>query len=107
DARRLDRRRKKRVSNDDWQSGSDPESRITKLKDGRTHLAYKAEHVIDLESEVIVAAQIYPGDAGDAGTLDASLRQAEVYGAQLSVPIVIEDVVGDKGYHAAATLAAC
>jgi len=65
DARRLDRRRKKkRVSNDDWQSRSDPESRITKLKDGRTHLAYKAEHVIDLESEVIVAAQIYPGDAG-------------------------------------------
>jgi transposase len=107
DARRLDRRRKKRVSNDDWQSGSDPESRITKMKDGRTHLAYKAEHVIDLESEVIVAAQIYPGDAGDAATLDASVRQAEAYGDQLSVPLVIEDVVGDKGYHAAATLAAC
>jgi hypothetical protein len=107
DARRLDRRRKKRVSNDDWQSRSDPESRITKMKDGRTHLAYKAEHVIDLESEVIVAAQIYPGDAGDAATLEASLQQAEAYGDQLSVPIVIEDVVGDKGYHAAATLAAC
>jgi transposase len=107
DARRLDRHRKKRVSNDDWQSGSDPESRITKMKDGRTHLAYKAEHVIDLESEVIVAAQIYPGDAGDAATLDASVRQAEAYGDQLSVPLVIEDVVGDKGYHAAATLAAC
>ena len=107
DARRLDRHRKKRVSNDDWQSGSDPESRITKMKDGRTHLAYKAEHVIDLESEVIVAAQIYPGDAGDAATLGASVRQAEAYGDQLSVPLVIEDVVGDKGYHAAATLAAC
>jgi hypothetical protein len=107
DARRLDRRRKKRVSNDDWQSPSDPESRITKLKDGRTHLAYKAEHVIDLASEVIVAAQIYPGDAGDAATLNASVQQAEAYGNQLSVPLVIEDVVGDKGYHAAATLAAC
>jgi transposase len=107
DARRLDRRRKKRVSNADWQSGSDPESRITKMKDGRTHLAYKAEHVIDLESEVIVAAQIYPGDAGDAATLNASVQQAEAYGDQLAVPLVIEDVVGDKGYHAAATLAAC
>jgi len=107
DARRLDRRRKKRVSNDDWQSRSDPESRITKMKDGRTHLAYKAEHVIDLESEVIVAAQIYPGDAGDAATITESLQQAEAYGDQLTVPLVIEDVVGDKGYHAAATLAAC
>ena len=107
DARRRDRRRKKRVSNAEWQSPSDPESRITKLKDGRTHLAYKAEHVIDLESEVIVAAQIYPGDAGDAATLEASVRQAEAYGNRLSVPLVIEDVVGDKGYHAAATLAAC
>jgi transposase len=105
DARRLDRRRTKRVANADWQSGSDPESRITKMKDGRTHLAYKAEHVIDLESEVIVAAQIYPGDAGDAATLEASVRQAEAYGDQLPVPLVIEDVVGDKGYHAAATLA--
>jgi len=105
DARRLDRRRKKRVSNADWQSGSDPASRITKMKDGRTHLAYKAEHVIDLESEVIVAAQIYPGDAGDAATLEASVRQAEAYGDQLPVPLVIEEVVGDKGYHAAATLA--
>ena len=105
DARRLDRRRKKRVANADWQSDSDPESRITKMKDGRTHLAYKAEHVIDLESEVIVAAQIYPGDAGDAATLEASVRQAEAYGDQLPVPLVIEEVVGDKGYHAAATLA--
>lgn len=104
DARRLDRRRKKRVSDADWQSGSDPESRITKMKDGRTHLAYKAEHVIDLESEVIVAAQIYPGDAGDAVTLNASVQQAEAYGDQLAVPLVIEDVVGDKGYHAAATM---
>ena len=107
DARRLDRRRKKRVSNDAWQSPSDPASRITKLKDGRTHLAYKAEHVIDLESEVILAPQIYPGDAGDAATLESSVRQAEAYVEQAAVPVVVEEVVGDKGYHAAATLAAC
>jgi transposase len=106
DARRLDRRRKKkRVSNTDWQSPSDPASRITKMKDGRTHLAYKAEHVIDLESEVIVAAQIYPGDAGDTATVEASVAKAEAYGDGLPIPLVIEEVVGDKGYHAAATLA--
>jgi transposase len=108
DARRLDRRRKKkRVSNADWQSGSDPASRITKMKDGRTHLAYKAEHVIDLDSEVILAPQIYPGDAGDTATVETSVQKAEAYGAALSMPVVIEEVVADKGYHAAATLAAC
>jgi transposase len=107
DARRRDRRRKKRVSNQEWQSPSDPASRITKLKDGRTHLAYKAEHVIDLESEVILAPQIYPGDAGDATTLEPSVRRAEAYLAQAAVPVVVEEVVGDKGYHAAAALAAC
>jgi len=107
DARRLDRRRKKRVSNEDWQSGSDPDSRITKMKDGRTHLAYKAEHVIDLESEVILAPQIYPGDAGDAATLEPSVRRAEAYLAQAEAPVVVEEVVGDKGYHAAEALAAC
>jgi transposase len=107
DARRLDRRRKKRVSNAEWQSSSDPASRITKLKDGRTHLAYKAEHVIDLESDVILAPQIYPGDAGDAATLEPSVRKAEGYLDQAAVPAVVEEVVADKGYHAAATLAAC
>lgn len=73
-ARRLDRRRKKRVSNAAWQFSSDPESRITELKDGGTHLAYKAEHVIDLDSEVILAPQTYPGDAGDAATLESSVQ---------------------------------
>ena len=108
DARRLDRRRKKkRVSNADWQSGSAPASRITKMKDGRTHLAYKAEHVIDLESELILAPQIYPGDAGDTTTVETSLQKAEAYGDALPIPVVIDEVVADKGYHAAATLAAC
>lgn len=108
DARRLDRRRKKkRVSNADWQSGSDPASRITKMKDGRTHLAYKAEHVIDLDSEIILAPQIYPGDAGDTTTVATSLQKAEAYGDTLPLPVVIEELVADKGYHAAATLAAC
>src|SRR5437899_3322606 len=78
DARRLDRRRRrKRVSNKDWESKSDPASRITKMKDGRTHLAYKAEHVIDLESEVIVSAKIYSGDQADGTTIFESLSQSQ------------------------------
>ena len=57
DLRRLDRARKgKKVPNEQWESRTDPESRIAKMKDGRTHLAYKAEHAVDLVSEAIVAA---------------------------------------------------
>jgi transposase len=56
--RRYDKQRKKTASNEDWVSKSDPEARITKMKDGRTHLAYKAEHVVDLDSEILLAAEI-------------------------------------------------
>ena len=63
--RRFDQGRKnKKVSNDEWVSPVDPEARITQMKDGRTHLAYKAEHVVDLESDLILAAEIRPADHG-------------------------------------------
>ena len=55
-------RKDKRVSNEEWMSKTDPDSRIAKMKDGRTHLAYKAEHVVDLETEVVLAASIYHAD---------------------------------------------
>jgi transposase len=62
----MDRKRKdKKVSNKEWKSPSDPDARITKMKDGTTHLAHKAEHAVDLESGVIVAAEIHPADSGD------------------------------------------
>ena len=68
--RRFDRRRKdKHVSNEEWMSPTDQDSRIAKMKDGRTHLAYKAEHVVDLETEVVLAASIRHADAGDTDTL--------------------------------------
>ena len=67
---RLDRKRKgKRLSNEDWTSPTDPEARIAKLKDGRTHLAYKPEHAVDLDTGAIVAAEIHPADQGDTTTL--------------------------------------
>ena len=64
--RRFDRKRKgKKVSNADWVSTTDPESRIAKMKDGRTHLAIKTEHVVDWESDLRLAATVHRGDRGD------------------------------------------
>ena len=108
DIRRYDKKRKnKRVSNDEWQSPSDPDSRITKMKDGRTHLAYKAEHVVDLESELVVAAEVYPGDRADTNTLADSLLQAQVNLNEAESDVQIEEAAADKGYHAAHTLELC
>ena len=77
--RRFDKTRKdKKVSNDEWISPTDPDSRIAKMKDGTTHLAYKAEHVVDLETELILAAEIYHADHADTQTLDDSVHQAQI-----------------------------
>lgn len=70
DARRLDRKRKKSVSHDDWGSKTDPDSRIAKMKDGRTHLAYKAEHAVDLDTDLVVSASIYRADHSDYDSLE-------------------------------------
>lgn len=103
--RRFDQQRKnKKVSNDEWVSQSDPESRITQLKDGRTHLAYKAEHVVDLQSDMILAAEIYPADHADTQTLVDSVLQAVENVTQADREIEIAEIVADKGYHAAATI---
>ena len=77
--RKFDKTRKdKKVSNDEWASPTDPDARITKMKDGTTHLAYKAEHVVDLETEVILAAEIYHADQHDTHTLEDSVHQAQI-----------------------------
>jgi transposase len=110
DVRRFDKGRKdKRVSNDDWRSSTDPESRITRLKDGRTHLAYKAEHVVDLETDLVLAAEIHPADRADVDTLVDSVMQAQVNVDAATervgcAAVEIEEVAADKGYHAARTL---
>jgi transposase len=100
---RLDRRRKgKRLSNQDWASPSDPEARIAKLKDGRTHLAYKPEHAVDLDTGAIVAAEIHPADQGDTTTLPATLETAEANLAAVDAvptPESPAELVADKGYH--------
>ena len=74
------------------------------MKDGRTHLAYKAEHVVDLKSDVILAAEIYPADHADTQTLVDSVMEAVENVKQAGVETEIEEVVADKGYHAAETI---
>jgi transposase len=107
DARRLDRKRKKRVSNREWKSKSDPDARITKMKDGRTRLAYKAEHVVDLKHDVVVGAEVYRADEPDGETLLASVLEADTKLARAGSEDAIEEVVADRGYHKSGTLAAC
>ena len=99
----LDRRRKgKRLSNQDWASPVDPEARIAKLKDGRTRLAYKPEHAVDLDTGAIVAAEVHLADRGDTATLSETLEAAEANLATVDAAPTAEDpaeLVADKGYH--------
>lgn len=123
DARRMDRRRKKKTSNKEWASPTDPDARVTRLKDGRTRLGHKAEHVVDLETGAILSADIHPADASDTATMRDSLesarenilsdradedrsgedddddRNAGTTGGEDLGPRSAIDVVADKGYY--------
>lgn len=77
DLAKLDRKRKdKKVSNEEWRSPHDPDARIARMKDGTTHLAYKPEHVVDLQTGAVVAAEIHPADQGDTATVMSTLAKA-------------------------------
>ena len=100
---RLDRNRTgKRLSNAGWASPSDPEAKIAKMKDGRTRLAYKPEHAVDLDTGAIVAAEIHPADQGDTTTLPGTLEAAAANLAAIDAAPTAEDpaeLIADKGYH--------
>lgn len=103
---RFDRQRTdKKVSNQEWQSETDPDSRITKMKDGRTHLAYKAEHVVDLDTELILAAEVYHADTADVDTIGPSISHAQDNLIQAESDAEIKEAVADKGYSGNETLA--
>jgi transposase len=100
DLRRLDRgRQDKKVSNAQWESPTDPDSRIAKMKDGRTHLAYKAEHAVELASEAIVATTVTFADRSDpqSGPVTLSLAEANLVLAGRETKIA--EAVMDKGYY--------
>ena len=100
DLRRLDRGRKeKKVSNEQWESPTDPDSRIAKMKNGRTHLAYKAEHAVDLASEAIVATTVTYADRSDPRSAPVTLSLAQANRVLAGSETEIADTVMDKGYH--------
>ncbi len=100
---RLDRRRKKRTSNAEWVNPPDPDAKVTQMKDGRTHLAHKVEHAVDLETGALVAVTLHGADVGDTTSLLATtLTAAEQLAAvQATVPTALG---GDRGYHSNDTL---
>jgi len=100
---RLDRKRKKKGSNQEWMSPSDPDARITKMKDGRTHLAHKAEHAVDLTSGALLALTLQPANEGDTTTIQQTLGEAQTAAREINEQGV-EEVVADKGYHSGAVL---
>ena len=118
DLARLDRKRKKKTSNREWVNPHDRDARITKMKDGRTHLAHKAEHAVDMETGVVVAVTLQEAHLGDTTTMKETLAEAGETVAQLierevetspaAAPKVnlegIEELVADKGYHSGAAL---
>jgi transposase len=102
DLARIDRKRQKKGSNDDWTHPHDPDPKITKMKDGRTHLAHKAEHAIDLDTGAIIGVTVQRADEGDTTTIQQTLPEAaeqlEAVAAVTDDAVaVIEEVVADKG----------
>jgi transposase len=100
---RLDRKRKKKTSNKDWTNPHDPDAKVTNMKDGRTHLAHKAEHAVDLETGAIVAVTVQGADEGDTTTIQetvtAAADQIEDAQADVDEPQALEEIIADKGYH--------
>ena len=108
DLRKFDRKRKgKKTSDKEWESSSDPDARVMKMKKGHTHLSYKQEHVVDLETEAILSAEIFHGNESDANTLLDSVGTAQGNLQQANIDAEIKEAVGDKGYHKNETLAKC
>jgi len=113
---KLDRKRRKKGSNEEWRHPHDPDARITKMKDGRTHLAHKAEHAVDMETGAIVAVTLHAADEGDTHTIQETVAEA---GERITAVVADTDsdevtkqvstegpreVVTDKGYHSRAVV---
>ena len=118
DLARVDRKRKKKGSNEEWVNPHDPDARIAKMKDGSTHLAHKAEHAVDMDTGAVIAVTLQEADLGDTTTVKETLAEAGTAVADLiereaeirpsEPPQVhlggIEEVVADKGYHSGPVL---
>ena len=108
DLAKLDKKRPKKASNKDWEHPHDPDARVTKMKDGTTHLAHKAEHAVDLETDAILAVALTAADEGDTDSLAWTLFETQrnlervaqdEEAAKRLHPEPVREVVADKGYH--------
>lgn len=108
DLAKLDRTRKNKASNRDWEHPHDPDAKITKMKDSRTHLAHKAEHAVDMDTQAIVAVTLQPADRGDTTSLDETIDatvanlldvQTDAATQDCVHDVAMDEVVADKGYH--------
>jgi transposase len=97
---RLDRKRKKKGSDQNWMGPSDPDARITKTKDGRTHLGHKVEHAVDLTNGALLALTLQPANEGDTTTIHKTLAEAQAAAREINQRGV-EEAVADEGYHSA------
>ena len=113
DLARLDRKRTKKGSNKEWEHPHDPDARITKMKDGRTHLAHKVEHAADMKTGAILAVTVQGADLGDTTTIEDTMieaaRQMETLAADPESKLpddYLSEIVADKGYHSNDTMTA-
>ena len=116
DLAKLDRKRKNKGSNDDWTNPHDPDAKITRMKDGTTHLAHKAEHAVDMGEEghgAILAVNVCDAVVGDTKTLCDTINQASENLRAIKDDDRVSDkisdawaseVVADKGYHSNDTM---
>jgi transposase len=113
DLTRIDKDRKNKASNDDWENPHDPDAKITKMKDGTTHLAHKQEHAVDLDSGAVLAVTIQPADQGDTSTWRQTVEETyqnlnavkdDERVAERVHPNPVEEAVADKGYHSNETM---
>jgi len=113
DLAKIDKKRPKKGSNKDWQHPHDPDARITKMKDGRTHLAHKAEHAVDMDTGAIIGITVQGADEGDTDTLSFTVLEAAEQLEKVSEdeqakkrisPKPLDEIVLDKGYHSNDTL---
>lgn len=113
DLAKLDRERKKKGSNDDWTNPNDPDAKITKMKDGRTHLAHKAEHAVDMDSGAVMAVTVQDATHGDPTTMKqtivATVQNVNAVAGDKRCedkisPKALSEWVADKGYHSNATM---
>jgi transposase len=113
DLKRIDKDRKNKASNDDWENPHDPDAKITKMKDGSTHLAHKQEHAVDMDSGAVLAVTIQPADQGDTTTWRQTVEETyqnlntvkeDERVADRVHPNPVEEAVADKGYHSNETM---